>query len=183
MPAAVDSSLDVVCWFLNRAMAEREYLQPQKMHRLLYLAQAYYAVAYHGRKLMPAMFVADEPGPVEPTIFRLFDGGPPQIEPRPIADHVDHFLDSVWRRFGAHSVDHLSKLTKGHAPYLEARRRGVRAEIALEAMRKFYSPEHPGDGAPPVSQVLRPRLMRSHTGQPVAVRKWIPPTKPAAKPK
>lgn len=183
MPAAVDSSLDVVYWFLNRAMAEREHLQPQKLHRLLFLAQAYYAVAYYGRKLMPTVFVADELGPVEPTVFRLLETGLPQIEPRAIPDHVDHFLDSVWRRFGPHSVDHLSRLVKGHAPYVEAWRRGRRAEISLEAMRRFYSPQSPTDGAPPVSQVLRPRLMRSQTGKPVAVRKWMPPVKPTAKPK
>ena len=54
MSPAVDSTLDVVFWFIDRGMADREYLQPQKLHRLLYLAQAYFAIANYGRKLMPA---------------------------------------------------------------------------------------------------------------------------------
>ncbi len=182
MPAAVDSTLDVVFWFLDRSMADREYLQPQKLHRLLYLAQAYYAVANYGRKLAPAIFVADEMGPIEPTTYRLFENGPPVIEPRRLPENVEHFLDSIWRRFGAHSADHLTRLIKSHAPYAMALRNGPRAEIPLQAMREFYGGgARPSAAAPSVQQVMRPRVMRSHTGQPVSVTKWMPPVRPAAK--
>lgn len=180
MPAAVDSALDVVHWFLDRAMADREYLQPQKLHRLMYLAQAYYAVAHYGRKLMPAMFVADEMGPIEPTVFRLFADGRPTIDPRRMPENAQHFLDSIWRRFGSHSADHLTKLVNGHAPYAEAFRRGPRTEITVQAMRAFYGPVRDGQ-TPTVQQVMRPKVMRSHTGQPVAVTKWMPPVRPAVK--
>ena len=33
-----DSTFDVVFWFMDRALNDKEYLQPGKMHRLLYLA-------------------------------------------------------------------------------------------------------------------------------------------------
>ena len=36
-------------------------------------------------------------------------------------------------------------------------------------------------GAPPVNQVLRPRLMRSQNGKPVSVQKWMPPAKAPGK--
>ena len=60
MPAsAVSSTFDVVVWFTDRALNDGEYLQPTKLHRLMYLAQGYFAVAYRGEKLMPATFVVD----------------------------------------------------------------------------------------------------------------------------
>src|SRR3546814_18975840 len=73
--AAVESTLDVALWFLDRARREDSNLHAQKLQRLLYLAQGYYAAGFHGRKLMPATFVAHELGPVEPTVFRLFELG------------------------------------------------------------------------------------------------------------
>ena len=54
-PPAVDSSFEVAFWFLDRAIEDGEYLQPQKLHRLLYLAQAYFGVLQNGLKLMPGM--------------------------------------------------------------------------------------------------------------------------------
>lgn len=176
MPPAVDSTLDVVSWFIDRAMGDREYLQPQKLHRLLYLAQAYYAVAHYGRKLMPATFVADEFGPIEPTIFRLYENGRPMVQPRPMTEAVTHFLDSVWRRFGAHSAEHLARQIKTHAPYAQAWRKAPRTEITLEVMIEFYTAaRQPAAGAPPVTEVMRPRVMRAQDGQPVNVTKWMPP--------
>ena len=53
---AVESTIDVALWFLNRASAEDSYIQAQKLQRLLYLAQGCYAQEYYGRKLMPAVF-------------------------------------------------------------------------------------------------------------------------------
>jgi len=66
---AIDSCFDVVFWLLDRALDDGEYLQPQKLHRLMFLAQAYFASAWHGEKLMPAVFVIGPEGPIEPTIF------------------------------------------------------------------------------------------------------------------
>ena len=190
MPAAaVDSGFDVAFWFLDRALNDREYLQPQKLHRVMYLAQAYFSVIYRGRALMPAVFVAEEMGPIEPNIYRAFEFGRPSVDPRKPPEGAIHLLDSIWRRFGAHSADHLSRLIKNHAPYVEARRKGLREEITLAAMYQFYSNLGSGKevmsaGAPPeekliapaVEQVLRPRVMRSQNG-PVSVKKWMPPVK------
>ncbi len=181
MAFAVKSSLDVVFWFNDRALNDREYLQPQKLHRLLYLAQAYFSIAYPGRKLMPAVFVTDEFGPVEPTIFHVFAYGPPHmVEPNRIPEPVDHFLDSIWRRFGASSADQLTQRVVQHIPVAEAMRKGVGEEIPFAEMLKFYSSEAAARrGAPPVDQVLRPRVMRSQGGKPVNVTAWRPKTMPS----
>lgn len=186
--AAVESSFDVAYWLIDRALDENEYLQPQKMHRLMFLSQAYFAVAYHGRMLMPTVFVADEFGPMDPNIFRACAIQRPPIEPIPLPEMVTLFLDSIWRRFGSHSSEALSRQVKGHTPYREAWAKGPRSEITLKAMVDFYgkkaaaSPEAAtAAGAPPITQVLRPRMMRSQSGKPVSVQKWMPPTKAPAK--
>lgn len=178
MAAAVKSSFDVALWLFDRALGDNEYLQPQKLHRLLYLAQAYWGVANHGRKLMPAVFVAEELGPVEPTLFHAFENGRPTITANPLPDAAKHFMDSVWRRFGSHSADHLNKTIANHTPYVEARLKGLGVEIPLPAMTAFYGAvRDAAKGAPGVTEVLRPRVMRSQDGKPVSVNKWMPPVK------
>ena len=59
-PTAVESCFEIAFWFLDRALNDGEYLQPPKLQRLMYLAQAYFAVVQNGAKLMPATFVAHD---------------------------------------------------------------------------------------------------------------------------
>lgn len=180
-PTAVDSAFEVAFWFLDRAVEDGEYLQPQKLHRLLYLAQAYYGVLQHGAKLMPATFVADDDGPIEPTLYRALARGRPMVDVTPIEEVPRHVLDSVWRQFGAHSIDYLNKLIRRHPPYADALAVGPRSEIPLDAMIAFYGTQGgnrraetgPAD-APPASKVLRPKVMRNHSGKPVSTTRWIP---------
>lgn len=180
--AAVQSSFDVAYWFVDRALNDDEYIQPQKLHRLMFLSQAYYAVAYQGRPLMPAVFVADSFGPIEPNVFRACSIQRPPIETVPLPEPVGQFLDSVWRRFGSQSANSLSTLVNGHPPYQDALAKGPRSEIPLAAMVKFYGRKNAGTEqqrgpsfeAPPLDQVVRPKIMVSQSGKPVAVKKWAP---------
>ncbi len=179
MPIAVKSCLDVVFWLTDQALNDREYIQPQKLHRLLYLSQAYFAVAYHGRKLMPATFVTDAFGPVEPTVFHaLAFGRPHMIEGNPVSDQVSHFLDGIWRRFGRYTADQLTKKVAEHAPVALAMAKGVNEEIAFVEMVTFYSSEAAARKSPagvePLDQVVKPRVMRSQSGKAVAVKTWAP---------
>ena len=115
MKIVVRSALDVALWFNDRAFGDGEYLQPQKLHRLMYLAQAYYTVAYPKHKLMPASFVTDEFGPTEPTVFHaLAYGFPPNLEAHSIPKTAAEFLESIWRRFGASKAEHLNQ-TAAHS--------------------------------------------------------------------
>lgn len=179
-PPVVESAFDVALWFLDRALEDNEYLQPQKLHRILFLSQAYFAVANQGRKLMPATFIADEPGPVEPNVYRAFEHGRPYMEPGPMKEAVQHFLDSIWRRFGSHSAEYLSRQLANHPPVAAALKKERRTEITLAAMVKFYGAQRSeraarATEAPAVDQVLRPRVMRSSSGKPVNVSQWMPP--------
>lgn len=189
-PPVCDSAFDVAFWFIHRASEDNEYLQPQKLQRLLYLAQAYYGVAARGQKLMPCVFVTSALGPVEPATWRAFEHGAPDIAFLPVPATQKHFLDSLWRRFGSHSVDYLTKMTVNHPPYQEALQAGKRAEISYASMMKYYG-RKPAAGdtgdriaAPGIDNVMRPQVMRSHKGRPVSVHRWAPtkvaPKKPDA---
>lgn len=180
-----DSPFDVAFWLLDRALEDDEYLQPQKLQRIMYLSQAYYAAATGGDRLMPCIFVTSIFGPIEPTTFRAFEFGRPNVQVHPIPESPKHFLDSVWRRFGAHTVDYLDRMIAEHPPYKEAAAVGDRTEISIESMVAYYGrrrsrstddPESRAErlAAPALDSVIRPRVMRSHKGRPVNVHSWIP---------
>jgi uncharacterized phage-associated protein len=175
MPAETETAIDVAMWFADQALNHNEYLQPQKLHRLLYLAQGYYAVAYSGRKLMPAVFVAEDMGPIEPNVFKAFSKGRPSVEMDSLlSERVVAFLEGIWRRFGHYSAEHLTRLAKETEAYVQARKRARRAEITIEAMRLSFTR---AEKTPALKQVIRPKVMRSHTGKPVTVKSWTPGTK------
>ncbi|MGB0695131.1 MAG: Panacea domain-containing protein [Rhodospirillaceae bacterium] len=198
-PPLIPTSFHAAEWFLDRALNDGEYLQPQKLHRLLFLAQAYYGVAKAGRMLMPAIFVADPMGPLEPNLYRAYENERPWITKQVIDPEGVQFLDGIWRRFGVHSADHLTKVIAKHPPYAEALGVAPGSVISLEAMIAFYGAtrvdvlqrrEDTGGGvsaeeqdarhamaAPPVEKVVRPRVMRSHTGKAVNVMPWMPKKK------
>ncbi len=170
--SAVESIFDVALWFADTALDENEYLQPQKLHRLLFLSQGYYAVAFGGCKLMPGVFVAEEMGPIEPNIFKAFAKGRPNIEPELfMPDGVENFLAGIWRRFGHHSPDRLTKMCKETMAFRQALKKGPRTEIPLQAMLLSFAR---ADDTPAVTQVMKPKLMRSQSGRPVAVKNWVP---------
>ena len=181
-PTAVESCFEVACWFLDRAIDDGEHLQPQKLHRLMFLAQAYFGVLQNGLKLMPATFIATDEGPIEPTIFRSFARGRPAVDLKPVEELPRHILDSIWRQFGAHSTEHLTKLIRRHPPYADAMAAGPGAEILFESMLEFYGTQGLTkraaaavvNDAPAAGKVLRPKVMRNATGKPVSVNRWTP---------
>lgn len=134
---AVDSCFEVAFWLLDRALDDGEYLQPQKMHRLMFLAQAYYASAHNGRKLMPASFVIGPEGPIEPTVFRAMERGRPMVDTATIEESVEHVLDSVWRQFGTKSVERLNTAISKHPPVANATESGMGTEISYDDMVEF----------------------------------------------
>lgn len=179
MPADVENAFDVAFWFADTALNENEYLQPQKLQRLMFIAQAYYAVAFNGRKLMPAVFVADEMGPIEPNIYIAFSKGRPEVDARLFLPHeVETFLDGIWRRFGHQSIDRLNQMVKETTAYKQAYKRGSRAEITLDAMHLSFAR---AEKSPGVEQVVKPKILRTQSGKPVTVKAWVPGAKPAVK--
>ncbi len=137
--AATDSCFDIAQWFVERARSEDSYLQAQKLQRMLWLAQGHYAATYHGRKLMPATFIAMTIGPREPNIYRAYELGRPDLaELSPPVEILD-FLDRLWGRFGHHSTDHLNKLVRAHRVYSEALDKGEGEEIVFDEIAKYFT--------------------------------------------
>lgn len=167
MQAAVDTMFDVAAWFMDHALNDNEYLQPMKMHRLLFLSQAYFGIAYHGRKLAPGTFVADEMGPIEPHVFRAFEQGRPSFYLNTtLPGPVETFLEGIWRRFGSYSADKLTDITKKTPAYQKAISKGKRAEIPFDHMMKSFQKSK---DAPTVDKVMKPRILKAQDGRPVQV--------------
>lgn len=171
---AVASVMDVAMWFTDMARKEDMYLQPQMLQRMLYIAQGSYAAIYHGRKLMPAVFVADETGPVEPNVMRVFEFGRPQISPPEIPPEVVMFLGRIWRKYSHHTTEYVNQQIKHHAIYRDAMRKGPGTEIPFTAMMKFFSRTD-----------RKVDTVRTADGR--VVQKWMPAAalsgKPLAKPR
>ena len=180
MPAEVNNAFDIALFFADTAKAENEHLQPQKLQGLLFLSQAYFSVAFKGRKLMPAVFVADDRGPLEPNVYAAFSKGRPDIDADLfLSAEVESFLEAIWRRFGHINTDKIITMAKGTSAYKKARSRGHRAEISLNEMRvSFIRAER----TPGINQVIRPKLYRTQSGKKVTVQKWVPGTKRANEP-
>ena len=170
---AVDNVVDVALWFTEQARKDDLYLQPQKLHRLLYLAQGYYAAAFAGRKLMPATFVAQETGPIEPNVYRLFDGRRPDIDPKPLKPEVENFLTRLWRKHAHHSTEYLNEGVATHTPFRMALRRGAGEELSHRAMA-IYFVDLVRDGGKP--KVQPGQVLRTQDGR--TLQKWVPTAKP-----
>ena len=137
---AIRSTLDVAFWFQNRAQSAGEKLAPQKLQRLLYLSQAQYAALNQGRKLMPATFVVTEYGPLEPTIYHVFEDGPPPLKSRAPSARVDGFLMIIWQHFGAHTAEELLGVIRSDGAYAATlEEAGRNAEISIEALTSAYA--------------------------------------------
>lgn len=178
MPAAAKSAFDIAFIFADKALNENEYLQPQKLQRLMFLAQCAYAVRHRGRRLMPAVFVADDLGPIEPNIHLALSKGRPDIDVDPwLPDGAQAVLDDVWNRFGHCSTEHLTRITKDTLAYRLARQRGNGANIDHDMMRLSFNSD---DAMPTALPVTRPKIMRTQSGRSVSVKAWAPTEKPVS---
>ncbi len=165
MTFATQSAFDVALWFLDRARAEDSYLPPQKLHRLLFLSQTYYAVERDGAKLMPSVFAAELQGPVEPNMVRAFEHGRPNVVPGELSTDADEFLYGIWRRYGHLNVDHLNQLVASVSGFDQMLAAGEGEEIPMKT----------------ICQTLKgkktKRLGHTHNGKPI--QRWIPGVKSA----
>lgn len=161
----VSSSLTVALWLFDQGRREDLHLPAQKLQRLLWIAQALYAAENHGRMLMPAVFVAEETGPTEPTVFHAFEDSRPPIAPRRIAPEAEHFLHRIWRKYGHHSADYLNRMMAHNDVYRRALRREPGTVIPFEAIKAHFTQK-----PKPQDQV------RTSDGR--LLKKWVPGAKP-----
>ena len=66
--SATNSAIEVAYWFISRAEDEGLFLEDEKLHHLLFLAQVHFALANNMELLMPSLFVCSENGFSEPNL-------------------------------------------------------------------------------------------------------------------
>lgn len=135
MVPATRSGIDVSFWLLERAASERIAMSLPKLRWLLYLAQAHYAIAREGAKLMPATFLVGDDGPVEPTLDLVFQAGIENPWTPNLSETSEAFLDAFWKRFGILPAVALHKLVIGDPAWRKAQENGPGSEIAVENHR------------------------------------------------
>ena len=171
MVPAVRSTLDVALWLMARADSAGERLQPQKLQRLLYLAQAHYAGAHDGAKLMPAVFLATELGPLEPNVYYLMQGGEPKMVYADPTAIVEEFLMGLWDRYGPRPAEDLLTTIAADGAYALALKGGRNTEITAEIMCAGYG----GRSAVKVKGGAKPAPEPSYwTPEGKRATKWIP---------
>lgn len=148
MVPATRSGIDVSFWLLERAASERIAMSLPKLRWLLYLAQAHYAIARDGAKLMPATFLVGDDGPVEPTLDLVFQAGIENPWSPALSDTAEAFLEGFWKRFGALPAIALHKLVVGDPAWRKAQENGPGSEIAVDLHRAAARPANTGPRAP-----------------------------------
>ncbi|TVR99053.1 MAG: hypothetical protein EA406_04950 [Rhodospirillales bacterium] len=172
MPAACKTAFEVAFWFLDAALNDNEYLQPQKLQRLMFFAQAYFGALHGGRKLMPAVFVADELGPLEPNVHLALSRGRPDLQVDVcLPDEALTTLKGIWRRFGHHSSERLSCLARESRAYREAREHGLGSELAFDAMCQGVAE---AAALPSPQRIAGARVLFTQAGKPVVAERWMP---------
>lgn len=154
MVPATRSGIDVSFWLLERAATERIAMSLPKLRWLLYLAQAHYAIARDGAKLMPATFLVGDDGPIEPTLDLVFQAGIENPWSPTLSDTAEAFLEGFWKRFGALPAIALHKLVIGDPAWRKAQENGPGSEIAVDHHRAAAKPSavsprasvHPASG-------------------------------------
>ena len=166
---AIPSTIDVALWVFDQAHREDMHIPAQKLQRVLWLQQGTYSAMNHGRMLMPAVFVADESGPIEPTIFHLFEDSRPPIPARKIDVIAENHLVRIWRRYGHHSSDYLTEKIVRARSYREAWEAGPGTVIPFQKIARDFRERPKGD-----------KTVRTDDGR--VLQKWTPQAKPAVRP-
>ena len=156
------SVIDIAMWFYRQALRDRRYMQPQKLQRLLYMAQGGFGALYHGRKLCPAIFIALESGPIEPNIYRLFEDGVPTLPVAKLPPEVARFLEQIWRKYGQYSTEFLNQHILSHAAYRVALRAGQGTEIPFDQIVEMFRQEKDGND----------KKIKTADGR--ILQKWVP---------
>jgi uncharacterized phage-associated protein len=172
-PTATPSVFAVAAWFIARAAAAERGLPPLKLHALLFLAQGLFARNTGGRMLMPAVFVADERGPIEPNLEAVAANGWDGYEAAGgLTAAVERFLEVVWERYGGVPASDLVRTVSRLPAYTAALACGVGTPVANAALHADV-----GNAAPtatPATVTSPAKSLRTQDGRRVRVSAWQP---------
>ena len=156
-------------WFLDRAASAGSHLSARRLQCLLFMAQARYARANDGRKLMPATFLAAEAGPIEPTIYHIMGHGRPLVTAPPPSAAVEEFLMDLWERLARLPDEELSRRAHDHPYYVHAFAHGRNSEVVF------------ADAAPRSEDPALKTTRKTRSG--ATIKKWVPGSYGSAPPR
>lgn len=169
--SAVDSAIDVAYWFFDRAEADKQLLEEEKLQPLLYLSQVYYARTYNGATLMPSLFICDESGFYEPNIKKILTLGRPFMPRAKFDKTVNNFLEEIWDKYGTSSISSLEKTVKDSLLYRNKYKKNTKTLVENKTIVEFLNKDSrifESEGEKNTTKVLL-----SQNG-PVVVSRWQP---------
>ena len=169
---ATSSSLDVAYWFFQRAEKENIYLETEKLHNLLFLAQSRYAQMYSQGILMPCVFLCDEHGFFEPTLKKIFAQGRPYMPPIILGQRISSFLEQIWLEYSHLSSAQFKQLLMRIPAYNECYRSGTPImQFTDSLIDKSVSYDRMYESLP--QEPFKKKFLVSQNG-PVWVSQWKP---------
>ena len=171
--SAISSSLDAANWFFRRADKDDSYLENDKLHQLLFLAQVHFALNNNMEYLIPALFICDERGFTEPNLAKILNYGMPLMEAPAFAEKINSFLELIWKKYSSMSNRELSEFIKSSDAYIDNYQTGKKNIVALESMaQNFKSSLNPRSFSKAGTSNSR-KILISQNG-PVMVSAWQP---------
>lgn len=170
---AINSVLEGADWFFRRAEQDGQYLENDKLHHLLFLAQVHYALANNMNFLIPGLFVCDNQGFSEPNLARILSFGLPLMAAPQFSEQINAFLELIWKKYGAMSVPDLARFIKNSDSYADSYQSGKKNLVSLEEMAdKFKTSLNPRSLSRAGTSSKR-KILISQNG-PVMVSAWQP---------
>lgn len=170
--SAAKSALDVANWFFKKAEASRIYLEEDKLHPLIYLAQTHYALKYDMQYLIPGLFICDNDGFFEPNLKKILEFGMPLMGEPELQRDTKEFLELLWHKYAAKNAFELIGIIKDTPAYRKCHVKDETILLTLEDMTQNF-------GAPAEPRTAK-KIRISQNG-PVVVSEWQPRKLNAAK--
>ena len=162
---AAPSVFDVAYWFLQYADKKQFFIEDEKLHHMLFLAQIIYMQRHGGEILFPSMFIATSKGFLEPNILKVFANGHPYMPHIKIDDKTAIFLEQIWNKYAnLPLLDLRSTVTQSQAFQTCYDANNLMA-VDMQEIANLFSPER--------EKVSTNRVRMSQRG-PVMVSQWCP---------
>lgn len=162
---AAPSAFDVAYWFLQYADKKQFFIEDEKLHHLLFLAQIIYMQRHSNEILFPSMFIATEKGFLEPNLLKVFAHGHPYMPNIKIDDKTASFLEQIWNKYANQSLlDLRSTITQSQAFQSCYDKKNLMA-VDMQQIAELFTPAN--------EKTYSNRVRMSQHG-PVMVSQWQP---------
>lgn len=106
----INSAIDAAYWFIQYADKKNFYLDDEKIHQLLFLAQSSYLKKNEQKLLFPSLFVITENGFFEPNLLKIFAFGRPFMPQVSFEKDIQIFLENIYNKYASQPTVSLRNL-------------------------------------------------------------------------